>query len=121
MGKLLVLKIGSNGPEPQYQDGDIITTILDNHRLDDAMYERFYIIRVNEFTEAMSGILSESVWDNTDLDRPVLLKKRLRNIDWRNDLGLTEDEIKEIDNRKIKVDHTATKSFLRANIVKVKT
>ena len=120
MGKLL-LKIRSTGPEPASQEGDIICAVPDSHVFSETEHKHYYVIKVDDFTEVMADILCERFMDNTNLDRPVVLKKRLRKVDWRNDLGLTVDEIKRIDNMGLKVDHTATKSFLRSNVVKVKT
>ena len=116
----LLLRVGTAGPDPLPQDGDIISVLPDNQDFNDYEYTKWYVIKVDDFTEAMAGILCESLRNN-DPDNPFIIKKRLRNVNWRKDLGLTDDEIKDIDNKDLKVNHTVAKSFLRTNIIKVKS
>jgi len=56
------------------------------------------IIRVDDFSDEETGILTSPLLDETDPDNPITIKKRSRYIDWRNDLGLSVGDVTDVEN-----------------------
>lgn len=83
---------------------------------------------VDDFDDEEARQLTESEVDNTDPDNPVIVKRRKRKVDWKNDLNLTQKEVDEVLDKTRRVDwrgHPAdsedqrkVKQFNRTDIVR---
>ena len=73
------------------------------------------IVRVDDFTDQEAGILIEPLLD----DAGTLMQKRMKFVDWENDLGLSAEEISDVSGGS-KIDHR-NEEQARDVIVQVKT
>lgn len=78
------------------------------------------VVRVDDFTDDESSVLTSSLEDLTDPENPITVKKRKSWVNWENDLGLTVGEITEVKDDTKDPDLRKSEK-LRSSIVRVKT
>lgn len=84
-------------------------------------YHRGWIvIKVDDFSDEESGLLTSTLEDLTDPDNPIYVKKRKSWVDWENDLGLTAKEISDAKDDQKDPDLRKTENSL-STIVQTKT
>ncbi|MCH8292396.1 hypothetical protein IH992_14995 [Candidatus Poribacteria bacterium] len=89
--------------------------------LQDGDKKGFLALTVDDFDEVERASLIASDIDETNLDNPILLKKRKQFVDWKNLTGISGSTIARIEDRDQVVDlRGAAKKHLRSVIVDTK-
>jgi hypothetical protein len=83
--------------------------------------KNYLCLAVDDFVDSEVSVLEESVFDNTDPERPILTKRRKRKVSWKSLLGISGETISDIEDKDTSVDIRDVNTFSRSQIVEIKS